>query len=185
MRKQTVLLGAVLCVGATLVLLWKPIRVLVPSWMGLTCPEPGICLEDITQLETARQLRADALAFVEERLGPINREPRVLFCSTQECFAQFAYPEWAAVNVGTLGMVVNAHRWEPYILRHEIIHLWQNETFGVLAASWTLPRWYIEGMAYELSEDPRATLPHPDPQGQRDAYRRWIAAGNDWRSPPK
>jgi hypothetical protein len=47
-----------------------------------------------------------------------------------------------------------------------------------------LPRWYIEGMAYSISQDPRKPLPRADIQGWRDLFNAWKEEGNDWRQPP-
>ena len=85
---------------------------------------------------------------------------------------------------GANDIVVNDKGWQDHIVRHELIHHWQSETFGVLQAGTRLPRWYIEGMAYVLSEDPRPIIPNEKAQAQRLRFQRWIAAGNDWRMAP-
>ena len=59
--------------------------------------------------------------------------------------------------MGKSGIVVGPRGWKPHYLRHEMIHHRQAEELGILAA-FTKPEWLIEGMAYALSDDPRATL---------------------------
>jgi len=166
--------------------LYKPVRVLAPQRFGLICPSSDICVEDLSTLAEARALRSDALAFVASELGPIADPPRLLFCSTQACFVQFGNPEVAAFYMWGLDTVlINGGHREGYILRHEVIHHWQVETFGLAYASSRKARWFIEGMAYSLSEDPRHTIPNVEAQGYRDRFEAWLAQGNDWRQPPR
>jgi hypothetical protein len=163
----------------------KPSRVLMPQLFGLSCPTDHICLDDLDRLDEARRLTNDAMEYVADTLVPFEKRPRVLFCSTQECFRQFGNPAIAAQNVTTVGIVINELGWSDYILRHEMIHHVQNEVFGAANASYLLPRWFIEGMAYTLSEDPRRPLPRTDIEGYRTEYEAWIAEGRTWRDVPK
>ncbi len=163
----------------------KPLRVLTPELFGMTCATDRICVEDPTTFDRARVLRNDAVTFVQNRFGPLEKMPKVLFCASKECFSTFGHPEFAAQHVaGTGTTVINEIGWHDYILRHEMIHQWQQEQFGLLPYASGLPRWYIEGMAYELSEDPRTTIPNIAAQGFREEFKAWVAAGNDWRQPP-
>jgi len=136
------------------------LRVASPEMAGLHCGAVDICVEDPQTLTKATALADDAVAFVTTKIGPLKKRPAFLFCSTRDCFADFANPQVAAVYFwGTDTIVVNAIGWHPHILRHEVIHHWQAETFGAMAPI-SRPSWYIEGMAYTLSEDPRAQIPH-------------------------
>ena len=161
-------------------------RIFMPAAYGLTCFDDDICVDDRTRLAEARALRDDAVAFVTERVGPFKAPPRLLFCSTTDCFAKFGNPQvWGLYFWGTGRLVVNETGWHDYIIRHELIHHWQAENFGVLPSSKGLPRWYIEGMAYVMSADPRDVIPHGPSQDHRAAFNAWLAAGNDWRVPPE
>ena len=182
MRAAIILLILGVGVGCAV---YKPVRVIAPQMFGLTCFEGDICVADVTKEAEARALYDEALVFVESNIGDIEALPPGLFCSTVVCFSKFADPQVAAVNVGTFGILMNAHGWQPHIVRHELIHHWQNEQFGRRAVALSLPRWYIEGMAYTLSEDPRDPLPRDDIQAWRQDFRDWVAAGNDWRQPPE
>jgi len=162
-----------------------PGRVMAPEANGLFCPTETTCVDDLSRLDEAVTLTTDALRFVETRLGPIDSPPRVLFCSSTECFARFGNPQVAALYYRGLDtMVINETGWEPYILRHELIHHWQQQTFGTIQVGFWLPEWYLEGMAYTLSEDPRRPIPHPPAEALRVAFEAWVAEGNDWHSPP-
>jgi hypothetical protein len=165
--------------------LYKPLRILTPEISGLTCVSDTLCLEDPGQRDQAETLSDAALDFVADRLGPIARPPRVHFCSTKYCFARFGNPEVAALYFwGANAILINETGWQPHILRHELIHHWQAEQFGGARAALRLPRWYIEGMAYVLSEDPRPQIPNAEAQVQREAFLAWRASGNNWRRPP-
>lgn len=175
----TLLLGGLGCA------VYKPARVLAPERFGLTCVSDTLCVEDVERLNEAQAYVDRAMRFVAAQIGEFEDQPPLLFCSTQACFSRFNDPRVAAVNIGTFGIVINAHGWQDHILRHELIHHWQNVQFGRAQASVFLPRWYIEGMAYSLSQDPRRPLPREDIEVWREEFETWVAAGNDWRSPPR
>ncbi|WP_417818785.1 IS6 family transposase [Tritonibacter scottomollicae] len=81
-------------------------------------------------------------------------------------------------------LLINEKGWQDYILRHELIHHWRNEQFGAVQGS-RLPRWYIEGMAYSVSQDLRDPLPRTDIQAWRAQFNAWVQEGNEWRQPPQ
>ncbi len=188
MRRQLLIGGVVslLLVALLIVVFFKPIRIFTPELYGLTCPNAQLCIDDISRRAEAVGLAKDAMAFVEKELGPIETPIRILFCSTEDCFERFGNPAVAALYFwGAKIAVINAKGWEPHILRHEIIHHWQGEALGGASAALKLPRWYIEGMAYVLSQDPRAVIPNATAQAQRKRFQTWLEDGNDWRVPPR
>lgn len=177
------------CLFVLAACIYKPARVLQPSLFGMTCtaegPSAGLCIDDTAQLSKALDLRDSALAFVQDKLGPFEQQPRVLFCSSPACSQRFGMEAVSAFALGDMGILVHPKGWHPHILRHEMIHHWQAERFGRLDVSHRLPRWYIEGMAYALSEDPRHPLPREDIEAWRQEFTDWMAAGNDPRRPPR
>jgi len=186
MRNRRRLFFAFLSVAAltlAVAVVIKPARVIVPELMGLVCVTDQVCVEDPATARHAVALYQDALAETTHLLGPFKDLPRALFCSTEHCFSRFGDARLAGQNVGTSGMVFNARGWEPHIVKHEMIHHWQNETYGTWAASRSMPRWFVEGMAYTLSADPRDTIPNEQATGWRKEFQDWVAAGNSWRSP--
>jgi len=186
-RKKALLLSLLTSAGVLLsaCVANQTLRALTPDEFGLTCTSDNICIDDTARIGEARKLYKNALRFVSVNVGPIARPPRVLFCSTRDCFAQFGDPTVAAhYVVGFDTVVINDIGWYGFILRHELIHHWQSEQFGPARTS-RMPRWYLEGMAYVLSRDQRDPLPTPEIQGWRDQFNAWVAEGNDWRIPPK
>ncbi len=151
----------------------KPVRVVAPTLAGVTCPTTHICLDDTSQLATATALLAEAQTFVATHLAPLHKTPRVVFCSTAACAEAFGLGARSAVTVGTLGTVIGPRAWKPYYLRHELIHQLQAERLGVLSTLFK-PAWFVEGMAYALSDDPRAVLAKPW-QGYRVRFGAWYA----------
>ncbi|MGH1414350.1 MAG: hypothetical protein ACRBB0_12725 [Pelagimonas sp.] len=160
-------------------------RILAPEQYGMTCVSATICLEDTGRKAQAEALYAQAARTVQAQLVPFKAPPRMLFCSTKACSAQFGEDHSQALTLGTYGILIREDGWHGYTLRHEMIHHLQAERFGIRATSYTLPKWYIEGMAYTLAGDPRQPLPRPELEDYREAYKAWIAAGNTWSQPPK
>ena len=170
---------SLLCVPAVVWALYKPMRIISPAWVaGITCVSDVICLDDVSRYQEAVDLYGSALHFVEARVGTIESRPRVVFCSSQACFESFGFSQAAAHAVGVSGIVIGPRGWEEYDLRHEMIHHLQAERLGVYA-QWRGPDWYIEGMAYYLSGDPRQYL--DDPWGKyRSQFEHWYrAVGRD------
>ena len=150
---------------------FKPIRVLAPELAGVTCTEANICVDDLTKLEEARSLRDESISFVESRIGKVEQVPRFIFCSSAACAKSFGFTGNTAYHVGTFGIVIGPRGWHPHFARHELIHHLQMENIGSLHALLFTPTWFIEGMAYSLSEDPRRPLPEPL-EGWRAEFER-------------
>lgn len=149
----------------------KPIRVLAPSLVGITCTDTGVCVDDAEKFEAATALYAEANDFIRARLGTLKK-PRVIFCSTRECAASFGMEDRSALTVGTVGTVISPQAWKPYYVRHELIHQLQAQRLGVFSTL-VKPGWLIEGMAYAMSDDPRSVLAQPWEQ-DRVQFRAWL-----------
>ena len=175
------LILAVTVAGA---IFYKPIRILAPQMFGLTCVSEILCLDDVSRQEEAMELMADATSFVSGELSPLETELTVLFCSTRDCLARFTNATVAAQYFWGARTLLIGDRWAPYIIRHELIHHWQNENYGGPRDALRLPMWFLEGMAYSLSEDPRDVIPNVEANEQRARFMEWLSTGGDWRTPP-
>ena len=152
----------------------KPLRVVVPSLMpGISCPRPNLCTDSVAQIEEAQQLYADGIAKAAAAVGPFQRVPRVVFCTTPSCADLFGLGRRAAETVGDFGLIVAPRGWKTFYLAHELIHYRQAEALGNLAVA-TKPKWLIEGMAYSLSADPRRPLAAP--------FEQWRAQFETWHA---
>lgn len=151
----------------------KPVRVVAPSLAGLQCAEHGVCVENESDRPEADRLHAEAASFVAAHVGAVTGSPQLVFCSTQACADTFGLGRRSAVALGTVGMVIGPRAWEPYYVRHELIHLVQAQRLGTIPLL-LRPAWWTEGMAYTLSEDPRVELGQPL-QDYRTRFRAWFA----------
>jgi len=170
MLKRLLLLG-MLCIPVAAWAFFKPVRVVAPELMGLSCISDIICTDDVSRYQEAATLYDEALHFVDSSVGSIEKKPRVIFCSSQACFQSFGLGKRSAATIGTFGIVISPRAWKPYYVRHEMIHHLQNEKLGMIKA-WREPKWFIEGMAYSLSEDPRPKLSEPFEQ-YRSQFKDW------------
>jgi hypothetical protein len=144
---------------------------MAPQWNGVSCVTEQICIESAEKVVEATALYDAAVGFVNESVGKVERNPRVTFCSSAECFSGFGFRAPAkAKTVGLAGIVVGPDGWESHILRHEIIHHLQSERLGIIG-QWRSPYWFKEGMAYSLSKDPR-NLTEPL-ASYRETFRKW------------
>lgn len=152
----------------------KPVRVLAPQLVGMTCQTKTICVESPDQAESAISLYDEAVTFVSVKVKPLQASPRVVFCSSDACAQSFGLGERSAVTVGVFGAIIGPRAWKSYYLRHEMIHVVQGERLGVFSLLFK-PSWLVEGMAYDLSADPRETLAEPF-QTDRAMFRKWFAS---------
>jgi hypothetical protein len=151
----------------------KPVRVVEPRLAGVSCVSASVCIDDLSRLEEAAGLYAEGMAFVPDLLGSFKGKPRVIFCATQACADAFGLDARAAVTVGTMGTVIGPRAWASFFVRHELIHYAQAERIGTLRLLFK-PQWFVEGMAYALSQDPRMPLTEPF-ESQRRRFTAWYA----------
>lgn len=160
----------------------KPVRVVAPALVGISCPTTWVCVDDLSNLTAAEHLYSESLTFVSDHVSPLAGKPKVIFCSSEACASSFGLGARSAVTVGTLGTVIGPRAWKPYYVRHELIHQLQGQQLGVVSLLFK-PSWFVEGMAYSLSQDPRQPLAEPF-EGYRLRFTAWYRAaekGNFWR----
>lgn len=179
---KRLLLIHLLCSTLVACATYKPGKILAPHLVeGITCTSAEICIEDVSRIREATGLYQSALQFVDSAAGPFEKPPRAVFCSTEACFRSFGFNKASAHAVGKSGIVISPRGWTSYYLRHEMIHYLQAEQLGVLK-QWLGPEWFIEGMAYSLSDDPRQPLSHPWQQyrSEFDAWYQTVGKENLW-----
>lgn len=145
----------------------------MPSVFGLHC-EQQLCVDDAAQYASALALRDQAMQQLQQHWHLTITPPTMIFCSTAQCQQLFGRTRAAAYTLGRFGIVVHPRGWKQHYIAHELIHHWQADVFGNLSPILGEP-WVIEGMAYALSEDPRAVLAEPF-QSYRQQFRDWHAA---------
>lgn len=149
-----------------------PARVLA-TISGFSCRAELVCTEDPGRLAEATALYDGAMQFLSSSVNPLGGKPLVVFCSTPSCYAFTGDTQSAAKTIGKYIVVISPRGWQPYIVRHELIHRLQGEKLGIIGM-YRKPEWFIEGMAYTLSEDPRAQLIEPF-QSDRARFQAWYA----------
>jgi hypothetical protein len=169
---KRILIFTLLSLPLTAWAFFKPVRVLAPELAGVSCITQNICIDDPSHIAEASTLYENSIQFVGATIGEITNRPRIIFCSTEACFQSFGFSRSSANAVGTFGIVISPRAWEPYYVRHEMIHHLQKERLGNVKGWLVTPNWFIEGMAYSLSEDPRPTLPEPWQQ-YRSQFGTW------------
>jgi len=183
MKLRNVAFG-IICLGlacpTAALALYKPSRVLWPDLFDVHCVSDSICIDDMTRLAEAEALRAEAVTFVNENVGKIENTPRIVFCSTQSCSDNFGQFHAAAYNVGTFGVVIRIKGWRKHFVRHELIHHLQNEKLGSIRNFLFKPTWFLEGMAYSLSQDPRRPIPDEVLEEYRRKFERWNDGSDIW-----
>jgi hypothetical protein len=179
---QWLAIAAVLVAPLAAWALIKPLRVIAPQWAGVQCYAGGVCTDAPERAAQATALTQEAVRFVQTKVGPIERMPPMVFCASRACEQSFGFHGSAAYSVGSLGVVVSMRGWQPHYVRHELIHHVQAEHLGNLRRWLVTPPWFVEGMAYALSDDPRHPLSAPV-EGHRVRYEQWAAqvpAGELW-----
>jgi hypothetical protein len=153
----------------------------ISSVPGVSCVTATVCTNDLVHSREAEELYDEAFNFVSSTLGPMGAKPIVVFCSTQFCFQSFGPSAATAKSIGKFCIVIGPRGWKPYYVRHEMIHYLQSDKLGVIKLMMT-PTWFTEGMAYKLSEDPRAKLAEPWQQYRThfDLWYRAIDKKNLW-----
>ena len=148
----------------------KYVRVLAPQFAGVSC-EKNICTDDMTRYQEASALYDEGTSFVDSSVGMMKQNPRVIFCASETCSQSFGLGRRSAMTIGTFGIVISPRAWKPYYVRHEMIHHLQNERLGMITVLRD-PQWFVEGMAYTLSGDPREKLHEPFEQ-YRLQFKSW------------
>lgn len=152
----------------------KPVRVLAPHLAGVSCLSASVCIDDAARQQEAESLYAEGMAFVQASLDAVEGKPRIIFCASQTCADSFGLGARSAVTLATFGTVIGPGAWKPYYVRHELIHQLQAQRLGTFSLLFK-PEWFVEGMAYALSQDPRAPLAEPF-ESHRKKFLAWHAA---------
>lgn len=172
-RRRLLLIGLLLVSCPFLVWAFvKPARLLAPTFSGFTQVADGVYVDDLSRADEAKLLHAEAAAFVQENVCNFKHVPTVVFCATDKSSDKFGLNKQAGHCWYGLGIVIAPRGWQPYYVRHEMIHHLQIEQLGILKFN-RLPQWFVEGMAYSMSDDPRPALPEPW-QSCRTTFDKWL-----------
>jgi len=136
---------------------FKPVRILAPELNGVTCTG-RVCVEDAARLPRAIRLQQAAMARTAEDIGPLERPPLTVFCSTRECYRSFGGGLERGATLLDWGVILPSESWQTYLVEHEYIHMLQAEKLGLIGRQRT-PDWFKEGMPFFISQPPDFDLP--------------------------
>lgn len=96
----------------------------------------------------------EARSRIEEIYGSVESNPKVIACSTQECFEKFGGASARALNYGSIAFLLSPRGLTPEIISHEWSH---NELYVRIGSffKWLkIPQWLDEGLAVVVSNEP-------------------------------
>ncbi|MBF6058706.1 MULTISPECIES: hypothetical protein [Thiomicrorhabdus] len=152
--------------------LYKPLRAFWPEKVGMDCQDGRVCVDQAQYAFQAQNLYSRALSFVESNVGTLDKAPQIIFCKTDLCAERFGLGKRSAISLGPWAIVIGPRAWKDYYVRHELIHSLQYQRLGILKMR-QLPQWFVEGMAYSMSEDPRTPLSQPF-ENDRAEFESWF-----------
>lgn len=156
--------------GCACVVVWaKPFRIPIAHTLGVRCVD-SLCYEKEIDRLSAERLYRSAVSDVA-RLHPLSSSPRFIFCRTTTCYQRFGGGKERAISYPFLGTIIAPASWQPYIVRHELVHWLQFQEFGAFGTM-QMPLWLREGMAYSLSEAPAWDIP--------EDHRKWVLRYEAW-----
>lgn len=185
MRSKAVWLTASCLMGAILVTGHVRPGYAIHAISGATCVG-SVCTDDTSLVPKADQLYEDGLSFVRAKIAPLRTRPLTVFCSSPRCYQAFGFSNASAKSVGSSLIVLGPNAWKPFYVRHELIHQAQAQELGAIRMIME-PVWFVEGMAYSLSDDPRRPLIDPF-EGYRakfDAWHRSVGPADFWNEAKK
>lgn len=142
----------------------------IPGVAPLICPwcfgferlEPGVYIEKGTS-ETARQTTKASLdrskLAVERYFGALQSDPAVFVCRTDICYARAEQRGGRTVGISFLDWVIvlSPRANSDVAFAHELTHTELHNRLGPLM--FNVPTWFDEGLAVNVSDDPRYLAP--------------------------
>ena len=171
LKIRLVLLSVAFIIPLALWFFYKPVRTFFPVLVGMHCINKNICVENKQSYELSDKLYNEARSYLQLKIGSFESSPIFIFCETQLCFEKFGFKKASAQTLGTVATVVGPNGWKSYIVEHEMIHHIQKEKLGSFRF-FSSPIWFIEGMAYSFSRDPRVNLEEPW-QSYKTTFEQW------------
>lgn len=136
----------------------------------------------------ARTTVAAARERVRDFYGDLLREPRVFVCAHEDCYRRFAGANSRGLAWLDLALMLAPDGVTPVIAAHELAHI----ELHARAGTWrsfrqVIPRWFDEGLAANVSNDPRYLAPGLGPARCRartddplpSSRQDWMAQAND------
>lgn len=131
-----------------------------------------------------RQARAIVLTFY----GSLAADPSVFVCATPDCYRRFGGGNSRGMAMLDRALILAPDGVTPVIAEHELSHVELHRRAGAWRVSFgAIPRWFDEGLAINVSDDPRYLLPGAGAARCRarsrdplpETRRAWMAQADD------
>ena len=156
---------------------YKPTRVLWPEVVGLKRTIGDVYVDNARNSLQAAKLLDASIEEISRKGFFFKKLPRILFCFYQRTYELLGFKKSAARTVDGLAIVLGPNGIQGFYLKHELIHYWQHENLGWFYAK-HYPAWFVEGMAYSLSDDPRHPIAQPW-ESYRARFEAWYATNSN------
>jgi hypothetical protein len=161
-----------------------------PQCYGFRPVSVNLWAERLNAIDEARltTIVEDARQDLSSFFGGLVGSPRVLVCTDDACFRRLGGGGARAITILDVGLIVSPRGVDPVIVRHELSHAELHAELGFLKTiDGAVPQWFDEGLAVNVSDDPRYLAPVGsdrclvEPTGELPADRHaWIqGAQND------
>lgn len=171
-RRRRLLVIVLVALTAVLVGTVVATAMLFPTVAATTCPAcygmrhvgSGIYIERNASAERRRQV-ADLVVAADQRVrdfyGSRESSPRILACTTADCYHRIGGGAERGVAVLNRAIILSPRGLDPVILSHEMSHVELHQRLGSRSAE--VPQWFDEGLAVVVSNDPRYLQPPSTP----------------------
>lgn len=131
-----------------------------------------------------RQARAIVLKFY----GSLEANPSVFVCATPDCYRRFGGGGSRGMATLDRAVILSPDGITPVIAAHELSHVELHARAGAWRVWFgAIPRWFDEGLAINVSDDPRYLLPGTGAARCRarsrdplpESHREWMAQADD------
>lgn len=133
-------------------------KLLLPNWFDFTEIAAEVYVDEAMPADRRQALltelalaQARVAGFFGERVG----QPRLFACSTEDCFLANGGVSAKGKAYGASMLLLSPRGLNTVIISHEFSHIELNERLGVFKTLRVIPRWFDEGLAVLVSEDPR------------------------------
>lgn len=182
-------LFALLCLALAGCSTLKGARLLAPASFGMEPLSPRVYVEP-RMTEPQREELQEHLATARQRLhlyfGSVLSEPDIIACASEQCFRENGGESARAKAYAAGKILLSPRGLTAPMIAHEWSHAELSTRTGGLLAPWDIPRWFDEGLAVMVSNEPShseevwqmilaAQIATP-PLSELDSREKWLAA---------
>lgn len=154
--------AAVLSILGTLLAYPAAAAAACPQCYGFRALEPGVSVErgaTGAQRDQVQRVVAASRKRVRRFYGRLLTHPRILVCETEPCYARFGGRSRGKTLLDRV-VVLSPRGISVVIASHELAHAQTHARIGLIrTVRGDLPRWFDEGLAVVVSNDPRYLAP--------------------------